>query len=232
MPSMAPSNDVIVQRPDALAPQLILLLHGYRATPQSMVPLGERLSVAFPNAFIVSLAGPERSTMHSGYEWFSAAGVNDANRPERVAMAMPAFRSAIEHWQRESGVTAHATCLVGFSQGAIMAMESTQDLTPGPELAGRIVALSGRLATLPHRAPPATTVHMIHGKEDAVIHYGLTVQAAERWIALGADVTADVIPFLGHSVDDVVADLVVERLTTTIPKRLWDEALRAAGDVT
>ena len=231
MQVMTTLDDLIIQRPTAPGGQLILLLHGYGATPQSMVPLGAPLTAAFPNAFIVSVAGRERSAMHAGFEWFSAAGVTDANRPERVAAAMPAFRAAVAHWQRESGVTAHGTCLVGFSQGAIMALESTQDMQPGPELAGRIVALSGRLSTLPHRAPPLTTVHMIHGKDDTVIHYGLTVRAAERWVALGADVTADVIPFLGHAITDEVADLVVERLTTTIPKRVWDEALKSVGSV-
>ncbi len=222
------SNDLTLQRPAGPCTQLILLFHGYGARPQAMAPLGEHLAEAFPNAFMVSVAAPNRSDLHPGFEWFTVAGVTEDNRIERVQMAMAAFRAAVEHWQRESGVTAHGTCLIGFSQGAIMALASTQDVLPGPELAGRVVSLSGRFASLPQRVPPTTTVHMIHGKQDEVIRYGFTVQAAEHWIAKGADVTADVLPFVGHAVTDEVAGLVVERLTTYIPKRLWDEALAAA----
>ncbi len=43
--------------------------------------------------------------------------------------------------------------------------------------------------------------------------------AAERLIRLGGDVTADVIPFLGHAVDQGVLDLLIERLKGHIPKR-------------
>ncbi len=221
------AHDWVFQRPSSTPAQLVLLFHGYGSTPQAMEPLAIQVMQAFPGAWVISVAGHLRSALHAGFEWFSTAGIADDNRPARVAAAMPAFRSAVEHWQSESGMTAHATCLIGFSQGAIMALESTQDPQPGADLAGRIVALSGRFATLPWRKPPATTVHMIHGKQDAVMHYGLTVQAAEHWIAMGADVTADVIPFLGHAVNDEVVALTMERLTTYIPQRLWDEAQRA-----
>jgi phospholipase/carboxylesterase len=61
----------------------------------------------------------------------------------------------------------------------------------------------------------------VHGKADDVIHYGYTVEAARHLVGLGADVVADVIPFLGHAIDDQVMDPVVERLRTHIPRRHW-----------
>jgi phospholipase/carboxylesterase len=224
-------NDIVFQHP-AAAPytQLMLLFHGVGADPKGMQPLAARLAQAFPQAFIVAVAGAHpsanASTLGQGFEWFSIAGIDDANRLPRVAQALPAFRAAVQRWQRDSGVTAHGTALVGFSQGAIMALESTRD--DAPSIAGRIVALSGRFASPPERAPADCTIHLVHGKQDPVIHYGHAVQAAERLIALGGDITADVIPFLGHTIDAAVADLVVQRLTTHVPKRVWDEALRAA----
>jgi phospholipase/carboxylesterase len=215
--------DLVVQRPDGPAAQLMLLFHGVGATPQDMAPLGQRLAAQFPQAFIVCVAGAHASDLGSGLQWFSVLGITESNRGPRVAEAMPGFRQVIEHWQRQSGVGVAGTCLVGFSQGAIMALESTQIQ---PTLAGRVVALAGRFAVLPQHAPQDSTIHFIHGKADAVMHYGLTVQAAEHWIAMGADVTADVLPHVGHAVTDEVVDLLIERLTTTIPKRLWDEALK------
>ncbi len=219
-------NDIVFQYPSA-APctQLMLLFHGVGADPKGMQPLAARLAQAFPQAFIVAVAGANESTLGQGFEWFSVVGIDEANRAARVAAAMPAFRAAVACWQGDSGVTAHGTALVGFSQGAIMSLESMRDDTPS--IAGRIVALSGRFASPPERAPADCTIHMVHGKQDPVIPYVHTVQAAETLIALGGDVTADVIPFLGHTVDDEVTELVVQRLTTHIPKRVWDEALRS-----
>lgn len=58
-----------------------------------------------------------------------------------MATVMPLFRSTIQDWQKVAGVSARATILVGFSQGSIMALESTQ---LQPTLAGRVIAFSGR----------------------------------------------------------------------------------------
>ena len=109
--------------------------------------------------------------------------------------------------------------------GAIMALASTQST---PRLAARIVALSGRFNPLPSAAPEQCTLHLIHGKQDAVIPYAHTVYAAERLVSLDADVTADVIPFVGHEINTEISDLVIERLTTHVPKHYW-EAAQAAG---
>jgi phospholipase/carboxylesterase len=95
-------------------------------------------------------------------------------------------------------------------------------------LAGRVVALAGRYARLPATNPGGTTLFLVHGKADAVIHYGFTVEAARHLVALGADVVADVVPWLGHGIDAEVLDLVARRLRTHVPKRHWEAAMRQA----
>ena len=42
------------------------------------------------------------------------------------------------------------------------------------------------------------------------------------------DLSADVIPFLGHEISDEVIDLVIQRLCTYVPVRTWRVALRSA----
>jgi phospholipase/carboxylesterase len=107
-----------------------------------------------------------------------------------------------------------------------MALEAAQ---AQPKLAARVVALSGRYAQLPIHAPVETTLHFIHGKSDAIIHYGHCVAAAERLVGLGGDVTADVIPFLGHEINEEVTAMLVERFTGHIPKHRWNEVQKAAS---
>ena len=219
------SETIVVQRPTGPVKQLMLLLHGVGATPQGLVPLGQRLAQEFPSALVLSVQAPHASDLGQGYQWFSVRGITEEDRPARVAEAMPAFVAMVHDWQRQSGVGPEATALVGFSQGAIMSLEATQR----PELlAGRVVALSGRFAALPQAPHPHTTLHLVHGKNDAVIHYCYTVTGAEHLIGLGADVTADVIPFLGHEINEGVVDTVMERLLGHLPKRHWEDVQRAA----
>jgi phospholipase/carboxylesterase len=223
------SSDVLIlqQPPPGEAQQLVLLFHGLGADEQDLRQLGLRLAQEYTHALVASLRAPDPSDFGFGYQWFSASGIDESNRVERVANALPAFAATVRAWQRESGLGPQATLLVGFSQGAIMALEAVS--APGSStIAGRVVALSGRYATLPDSPPAETTLFFMHGKADDVIHYGYTVEAARHLVGLGADVVADVIPFLGHAIDDEVMNLVVERLRTHIPRRHWEAAMRGA----
>ena len=215
---------LIIQQPDASPQQLILLFHGMGSNPRAMRPLGERLAVEFPNALVVAPQAPTPSGNPNGFEWFGIEGITEENRVNRVALAMPAFEACVAHWQRVAGLAAPATALVGFSQGAIMALESAKRSPPG---AGRIVAIGGRFAALPVEMLFDTTVHFLHGKEDAVIPYSNTVLAAHHLRDLGCDITAEVLPFIGHDIHADFIDLVATKLATHIPNRVWSKALEA-----
>lgn len=217
-------NAHVIQQPTLPAAQLILLFHGVGADAQSMRPMGERLAEEFPRAMIVSVAAYQPSDMSDGFQWFSVIGITEENRATRIAQAMPAFEACVAHWQQVAGVDAAATALMGFSQGAIMALEATKRDTP---IASRVFAISGRFASLPESASNETTIHFLHGKVDTVIPYSHTMVAATHLRDLGADITAEVLPFIGHEVHPDFVDLAVTKLTTHVPKRLWAEALKA-----
>jgi phospholipase/carboxylesterase len=216
---------LIIQRPAGSARQLVLLFHGVGADEADLRPVGERLAREYPQALVASLRAPHRGRLGSGYQWFALEDIDDDRRVTRVAAEMPAFVARVREWQREASLGAEATVLIGFSQGAIMVLEAASHAADAA-LAGRVVALSGRFARLPQAAWPATTLFMIHGKTDQVMHYGFTVEAARQLVALGADVVADVIPGLGHGIDAEVLELLVKRLRTHVPKRHWEAALR------
>jgi phospholipase/carboxylesterase len=221
------TDAMIIQQPSGAARQLVLLFHGLGASEEDLRPLGERLAAEYPEALVASLRAPHPASLGAGYQWFSVEGLDDARRVERVAAEMPLFLAAIRQWQRDTGLGPEATVLVGFSQGAIMVLEAATE-AGDDVLAGRVVALAGRYARLPATNPGGTTLFLIHGKADAVIHYGFTVEAARHLVALGADVVADVVPWLGHGIDAEVLDLVARRLRTHVPKRHWEAAMRQA----
>ena len=210
----------VVQSPDKPAQQLLLLFHGVGDNPVSMGQIGSWFAPLFPDALIVSVGGAEASG--SGRQWFSIDGISEEDRQQRVDAIMPTFIETVRHWQQQSGVRPQATALIGFSQGAIMALEAVKAL---PGLASRVIAFNGRYATLPTSASAATTVHLIHGGEDRVIDLSLAVAAQEALLAVGGDVTLDIVEDLPHAIDDRSMQLALDHLRYTVPKHYFDEAL-------
>jgi phospholipase/carboxylesterase len=207
---------LLVHTPPAGVPsqRLILLFHGVGADAQGLVPLGRMLAAAFPDATVASVPAPFVSDLGSGRQWFSVAGVTEANRIDRVAEAMPLFVRTVQAVQAAHGVAPMQTVLVGFSQGAIMALEAAR---AGHALAGRIVALAGRFAQPPQAVPPGVAFHLLHGTQDPVIPVGLAQQAAHTLRALGAPVTLDVLAGTGHGITQPMADGLVARLQAPPP---------------
>ena len=199
---------IIIQRPAPSATHLFLLFHGVGAVPESMVPVGEQLARAFPAAMVVSVASPFASDISAGRQWFSVVGVTEANRGARVTEVMPLFGETVRHWQRQAGVDTAATTLVGFSQGSIMALESTRQ-TPPP--AARVVAFAGRYVALPDSAP-AARIHLLHGDEDRVMPVALAHAAAEELGRLGAEVSLDTLPGVGHEPHPALVERAIARL--------------------
>ena len=200
-------ESIIVQHP-AEPHQLVLLTHGVGSVPQSMLGNAAWFAARYPQAMIVSVASPCPSELGSGLQWFSVRGITEENRQARVDEAMTRFVEAVAHWQQEAGVGPADTIVVGFSQGAIMALESTR-LAQVP--AATIVAIAGRYANLPDTRPPAA-IHLLHGSADGVMPVALAQSAAQRLRQLGATVTLDVAQGVGHQPDTVMLGALARHL--------------------
>ena len=125
----------MLQRP-TVPSQLVLLFHGVGSSARDLAPLGAALAPHLPGAAIVSVQAPEASG--PGWQWFSVQGVSEVNRPARVAGAMARFTQVVRQWQAACAVEPQRTTLIGFSQGAIMALESTQLDSP---VAERVISI-------------------------------------------------------------------------------------------
>lgn len=216
--------------PASGAPTLLFLLfHGVGGTPWDLSPVMDRLLAEYPDAAFVALPGPDAFDGipggGAGRQWFSVREIHDFNRPQRVAAAMPAFVRAVREQQARFGMDWGRTALVGFSQGAIMALEAVQ---AEPRLAGRVIAFAGRYAQAPDHAPQDTTVHLLHGMRDDVVPARPTMDAAQRLVDLGADVTGDALPGIGHELHPHLIERAVEQLRGYLPKRAWREAMAQA----
>lgn len=205
------SESIVVHEPAAKPERLVLLMHGVGSVPQSLLGVGRWFAERDAAALVVSVASPQPSDISAGLQWFSVRGVTEDNRQARVDAAMPGFVATVRHWQQIAGVDAQHTLLAGFSQGAIMALESTKlDAPP----AHRVVAIAGRYASLPTRKP-TVAVHLLHGTADAVMPPAVAQAAYERLTQLGAEATMDLAPGVGHEPHAALLAQLAERLRRT-----------------
>jgi phospholipase/carboxylesterase len=168
----------------------IVFLHGVGSSGAAMRPLAFAIGLTgdahFPD-------GPQPFDMGPGRQWFSVKGITEENRPARIAAALPAFREMIEGFG-----SPQETVLVGFSQGAIMALHAVADGLP----VQAVFALSGRLAgSVPARSD-WSPITLLHGEDDPVIPVSMA-HATDAWLQdAGARPELRLFAGLGHSVDD------------------------------
>lgn len=205
-------NDSIVIHKPIVPARLVLLYHGVGARPDSLVPLGRWLADRLDRAMIVAVAAPFKFDLGEGFQWFSIKDVTEANRIERVKQALPAFVESVEYWQNQAKVEAFETALVGFSQGAIMSLSSTQLVST--TLAKQVVSLSGRFAVEPQHKPEGTSVHFLHGNADRMIPASHAQQGYDWLEALGASTTLDIFDGLAHSISQDEAERLLEILNS------------------
>lgn len=148
---------------------LVILLHGVGAHGSSVAWMADHLPLPgtgfaapdAPFAFDQAPGGPAR-------QWFSVTGVTAQNRPARVAAARAPFDTVLSDTIAAHGLTGQPerVALVGFSQGAIMALDA---VATGRWTFGAVVAFSGRLTSPPPLTPATTPVLIAHGRQDTVI---------------------------------------------------------------
>lgn len=181
----------------------IILLHGVGSSGAAMRPLAEALAVSQHAAFPDGL---HPFDMGAGRQWFSVKGVTETNRPDRIAEALPAFVDLLEGLgdPRDS-------MLIGFSQGAIMALHA---VAAGLPIAG-VIALSGRLAGPVHPRGDWPAITLLHGTDDPVMSLEFA-RATEAWLKdAGAETRLTEFGGLGHAIDARVLAAVRDTLAPT-----------------
>ncbi|MBH9578461.1 esterase [Inhella proteolytica] len=206
---------------------LFLLFHGAGADRSQMQALAQTLHTAYPQAAVLSLNAPQRlgSEVLHGYQWFDE---QHFGMVAGVASALPAFVACVRAWAQHFNLAWPRVALAGFSQGGLMALEAVQS---EPELAGRVLSFGAAPLRRPSQAPEGVCLHLLHGVLDEEISYRHVVDAAQAWVELGADVTADVLPGVHHEMDPRLVERALHQLRTFIPARLWREAVQTAAEM-
>ena len=241
------STSALARLPASGAPDLLyVLFHGVASNAQQMTALAQSLAAEYPQAAVLCVHAPDAfdgggidgapasgaaaalaAPAPDARQWFAVRGLDadPALLGTRVAAALPHFIAVLRGLQQRFGIGWERTALAGFGQGATMVLEAVQ---AEPQLAGRVLVFAGRHVDLPDHAPADTSVHLLHGRDDAVVSYRASVESARALVALGADVTADVLPDIGHELHPALIDAAIHQLRTFLPQKVWREAMRAA----
>ena len=185
------------------AEQLIILLHGMGANGQDLIDLADQWRGFLPNAAFCAPNAPIKNAMIPwGYEWFSIPPhyfpISEnilADIKKTMGQALPSLKNFIVQESEYWGVKPCNVALVGFSQGAMMALQ----LGIYTSLAKAIVSFSG--VFLPSEkiilSDLRPEIFLSHGRQDAVIPFYVLEQSIQAIHHLGLKTSSILRPYLG-----------------------------------
>lgn len=189
---------------------VIICLHGFGSSGDDLLSLapafqltlgklGETLAIYSPN-------GTAETPFGQGYQWFRDAGwtFRDESGLQTVAGQLDSF---IGHVAAAHAIPTTNIVLLGFSQGAMTILHALPSLTNQP--AG-LISCCGTLSVTPSFPPnlsnnpktPLPPLLFLHGADDDVLPADTSVRAADIFKSHGYPTQVEIMPNLGHGIDN------------------------------
>lgn len=218
-------------KPDSI----VVLLHGYGADGEDLLSLGKTWASLLPNTLFVAPNGPTPSKRNPfGNQWFNLDNWNPDQPMSKsqideimaeIKTITPSFNQYLDHLLKTHDLTPERLALVGFSQGAMLALHIALHR---PQCAG-VVAYSGAFWVDPNELKIARPpIFLIHGQADSLVPPSFSEMAEERLKALGVPVNLSLLPGLGHGIDGrglgMGGAFLKEHLYENAPSDLWEQA--------
>ncbi len=196
---------------------LLIILHGYGADERDLMALGAYFD---PRLRVVSIRAPV-DLPQGGHAWFPLEFTEAGVKIERedVEQAREDLIEVVRSQQVFHGNDASNTLLLGFSQGAAMALAVAYR---APDTTTNVIALSGVFAPEMTPADPdvlrvlqATSIIMTHGSHDPVI--SIQQSHAARDVVAQTPVRLKYHEYsMGHEINQECLRDVVEWVATAV----------------
>jgi phospholipase/carboxylesterase len=182
--------------------QLVVLCHGLGADGFDLIDLAPSWQHACPDALFAAVHAPFSHDSGFGRQWWSVADRSPPVVEAGVRTAAPHLDGFIDAELARLGLPPEAYAIMGFSQGAMMALFTglRRKVAPRAVLAfsGALVAPDALAGELANHAP----VLIVHGEADEAVPVSRSHDAEAALVAAGVPVDAHYIPRLGHGIDD------------------------------
>ena len=184
---------------------LVVLLHGLGSSSDDLYPLGQLWQSALSDTAFIAVDAPDAYDMapadFGGRQWFSMI---DSALPKMLAgaeQAAPILHQFLDQQLAEFGLSENKLALMGFSQGAMMALHVglRRNSTPAAILAYSGLLLVSEKTTSEISSRPA--VFLAHGTSDPVVPFSGMGAAATMLAACSIKVNSHASPGVGHTID-------------------------------
>ncbi|MHA1558553.1 MAG: alpha/beta hydrolase [Alphaproteobacteria bacterium] len=158
---------------------IIVLLHGYGASGDSLIPVAHhwKNKITTKPILFVSPNAPETCDKNSsGYQWFALPDFDFKTIKSGIEKARPILLSYLKELLETYNLTESDLTLIGFSQGTIMALDLMFFMPDVKCVVGYSGAFYPPEETTNH---PKTNVLLVHGTNDFVVPY-VSMANAER----------------------------------------------------
>lgn len=181
--------------------RLVMLLHGYGSSGVEMMPLAEEWRAVLPDAAFHAPNAPEAAEGEAGLCWAPRRSARDGRLAGEIAAAGLGVEGLCAAELARLGLPGSALALVGFSQGAVVALRVglLREVAPAAVLAfgGGLVGRA-RLAEDIRSRPP---VLLVNGEADELAPVAGLGPALETLRALDVMAEGVALPGLGHEID-------------------------------
>lgn len=190
--------------PKGQAKAVVVFLHGYGADGADLLGLADALAPHLPQAAFYAPDAPEPCQGNPyGRQWFPIPWIDGSSEEEQaagIAAASQDLNAFLDNMLSDEGLVPEALALVGFSQGAMMAMH----VAPRRDRAiAGVVAISGRLVAherLEAEVRVRPPILLVHGDHDDVVPFENMDFAGQQLVAAGFEVFGHVMQGTGHGI--------------------------------
>lgn len=179
---------------------LVIFLHGYGSNGADLMSFADYWQSSMPNVAFVAPDGPE-ATKDGGFQWIGKRPAGDPRLYDDAVEIAPALHGFIDGELAREGLDASRLALVGFSQGAVMALHLGLRRTVPP---AAVLGYSGGLVgadKLKDEIVSKPPVMLVHGEQDELAPlYGM-MASVKALTEAGVACQGLPIPGLGHAVD-------------------------------
>ena len=201
------NGDPLRLAPSGTAPKrLVVLLHGYDSEGAAMMPFAEHWRMLLPDAAFWAPDGPLEAEGGTGRCWSPLRSPRDSRMAAEIAEAGRAVDNLCSEDLARLGLGLGSLALVGFSQGALVALHAG---ISGGTFPAAILGFGGGLvgrALLAGSVRARPPVLLVNGTHDSLAPASALGPAIDGLRDLGLLAEGLAVPGLGHEIDLRAAD--------------------------